>query len=38
MSRWNSWDRGILTSLERRTPQGGVLYFLFFVVLALCWR
>ena len=31
----NSWDRGILTNLERRTPQGRMVYFLFFVLLVI---
>jgi multiple sugar transport system permease protein len=29
----DSWDRGILTKLERNTPLGRTIYILFFVVL-----
>jgi multiple sugar transport system permease protein len=31
----NSWDRGILTKLERNTPWGRFVYILFFVLLAI---
>lgn len=31
----NSWDRGIMTTLERRTFMGRAIYILFFVVLAI---
>ncbi len=29
----DAWDRGILTALERRTPEGRRLYIIFFVAL-----
>jgi multiple sugar transport system permease protein len=29
----DSWDRGILTKLERNTPLGRSIYFLFFIIL-----
>src|SRR5690349_8330696 len=31
----NSWDRGIMTNLERRTFMGRAIYILFFIVLAI---
>ncbi|MBA3872603.1 MAG: carbohydrate ABC transporter permease [Anaerolineae bacterium] len=31
----NSWDRGIMTNLERRTFMGRLIYILFFVILAI---
>jgi multiple sugar transport system permease protein len=31
----NTWDRGILTNLERRTPWGRFVYILFFVLLSI---